>query len=59
MAMTRSGLVERVAKKGKISALQAELVVETIFDSMKKAAQIPSDGTPRVDSGGKEGARPR
>jgi len=37
MAMTRSGLVERVAKKGKISALQAELVVETIFDCMKSA----------------------
>jgi integration host factor subunit beta len=37
--MTRSGLVERVAKKGKMSALQAELVVETIFDCMKSAFQ--------------------
>jgi integration host factor subunit beta len=35
--MTRSGLAERVAKKGKMSALQAELVVETIFDCMKSA----------------------
>jgi len=37
--MTRSGLAERVAKKGKMSALQAELVVETIFDCMKSAFQ--------------------
>jgi integration host factor subunit beta len=37
--MTRSGLAERVAKKGKTSALQAELVVETIFDCMKSAFQ--------------------
>ena len=35
--MTRSGLAERVAKKSKMSALQAELVVETIFDCMKTA----------------------
>ena len=35
MAMTRSDLAERVAKKSKMSALQAELVVETIFDCMK------------------------
>jgi integration host factor subunit beta len=37
--MTRSGLAERVAKKGKTSASQAELVVETIFDCMKRAFQ--------------------
>jgi len=37
--MTRSGLAERVAKKGKMSALQAELVVESIFDGMKSAFQ--------------------
>jgi integration host factor subunit beta len=37
--MTRSGLAERVAKKGKMSALQAELVVETIFNCMKSALQ--------------------
>lgn len=37
--MTRSGLAERVAKKGKKSAIQAELVVETIFDCMKSAFQ--------------------
>ena len=37
--MTRSGLVERVARNGKTSALQAELVVETIFDCMKRALQ--------------------
>ena len=37
--MTRSGLAERVAKKGKTSASQAELVVETIFDCMKSAFQ--------------------
>ena len=35
--MTRSGLAERVAKKSTMSALQAELVVETIFDCMKSA----------------------
>jgi integration host factor subunit beta len=37
--MTRSSLVEHVAKKSKISALQAELVVETIFDCMRSAFQ--------------------
>jgi integration host factor subunit beta len=37
--MTRSGLAERVAQKGKTSASQAELVVETIFDCMKSAFQ--------------------
>jgi integration host factor subunit beta len=35
--MTRSGLVKQVAKKGKISVLQAESVVETIFDCIKRA----------------------
>lgn len=35
--MTRSGLAERVAKKAKTSALEAEWVVETIFDCMKSA----------------------
>jgi integration host factor subunit beta len=35
--MTRSGLAERVAKKGKMSVLQAELVVDSIFDCMTSA----------------------
>jgi integration host factor subunit beta len=35
--MTRSGLVEWVAKKGKMSALPAKLVIEEIFDCMKSA----------------------
>jgi integration host factor subunit beta len=37
--MTRSGLAERGAKKGKTSASQAELVVETILDCMNTAFQ--------------------
>jgi len=37
MAMTRSGLAERVANKAKTSAFQADLVVETIFGLMKSA----------------------
>lgn len=35
--MTRSGLAERVANKAKTRAVQAELVVETIFGCMKSA----------------------
>lgn len=32
--MTKAGLVERVSRKGKMSRLQAELLVETVFDCM-------------------------
>jgi integration host factor subunit beta len=64
--MTRSGLAERVAKKGKTSAIQAELVVEMVFDCMKNAlrrgerVEVRGLGTFRVRSyKGYQGRNPK
>jgi len=64
--MTRSGLAERVAKRAKTSALQAETLVETIFDCIKSAflrgerVEVRGLGTFRVRSyKGYQGRNPK